>query len=205
MSHEEDKFYDRVREKTFEKRKRTRLEVWEENLKAIAALDTALQCGMCFFWCTEVFFRDTKNVIDIFGSQRGLINFELILTFWKVKSGKGGVQRSATQKAAAKQQKAAAQTTEGTYNRKSNTNNSSRTTEAHKHEKTVRTAAKAAQAAAEAAQTVQTTIKTAKAATQTRGPRRRGPKGLFVLSLASSRWNFGGVFEILVNFTTIGY
>ena len=37
------------------------------------------------------------------------------------------------------------------------------------------------------AQTVQTATKTAKAATETRGPRRRGPKGLFVFSLASSR------------------
>ena len=47
--------------------------------------------------------------------------------------------------------------------------------------------AKAAKAAAKAAQTVQTATKTGSAATGTRGLRRRGAKGLFVLSLASSR------------------
>ena len=51
-------------------------------------------------------------------------------------------------------------------------------------------AVKAAQAAAKAAQTVQTATKTTKAATETRGPRRRAPKGLFVFSLSFS-WNFG--------------
>ena len=52
--------------------------------------------GMCFVWDTTIFvyvmqkaFIGIQKILDFFGGQRGLINCKLLLTFWKVKSGKG--------------------------------------------------------------------------------------------------------------------
>ena len=58
-----------------------------------------------FFGIQNAFFRDTKKLFLTFSEVQGPHQlFELFLTFWKVRSGKGGVQRSATQKATGKQQ-----------------------------------------------------------------------------------------------------
>ena len=60
--------------------------------------------GMCFWWYKSLFGTQKTNFLEtpqsfvgrytmlFFGTQK------LFLTFWKVNSGKGGVQRSATQK-----------------------------------------------------------------------------------------------------------
>ena len=82
---------------------------------------------------------------------------------------------------------------------KSSTNMKNSSTNSSKVAQT--TTAKAAQATAKVAQTVQTATKTARAATETRGPRRRAPKGLFVLSLASSR----GISVVFLSFFFLRY
>ena len=69
-----------------------------------------------------------KFVLDIFGGQRGLINYKIVLELWKVKSGQGGVQLSANQKAAAK-----AAESSSTQNRKSNTKQQQKQQKNRKH------------------------------------------------------------------------
>ena len=130
--------------------------------------------GMRFFLDTKCFFAGYKK---------------LFLAFWKVKSGKGGVPRSATQKRQQKQQKAQ-------NNKKISTNNRSRTSRSKLHKqwrapnssntwkKAPKGSAKAAKEAARAAQTWKTAAQTAAKAAQTAAKtaqkqqqRHEGPEG----------------------------
>ena len=69
------------------KAKRLKHQFWPKSVwPKLATWDAFFSGAKVFFWDTKVFLGDTK----------------LFLTFWKIKRRKGGVQRSATQKAAAK-------------------------------------------------------------------------------------------------------
>ena len=47
---------------------------WDQPRKIVLTI-----IGMRFFWDTKCFFRDTENVLDIFGGQRGLTNCLIVL------------------------------------------------------------------------------------------------------------------------------
>ena len=215
---------------------------WQDSPLRLLALGTRRTAGCVFgvyislFWDTKdrsAFWETPKSFGWIkmlfsgykkcFSEVKGVSSIvKLFLTFWKVKSGKGGVQRTATQKAAAKavhsqqlkRQKAAAQTTvqatetkETAKNKRISTKNKSRTSSSklykqqHKEHQTATTQEKNTHRISKSStrssksNTNSTNSNAAKAAAETRGPRRAGPRrSLRDLSGVFS-WNFGGVFD----------
>ena len=157
----------------------------------------------CFWVDTKVFYEDTKNAF-FFGIQKKFLTFsevkrisfivKLFLTFWKVKSGKGGVQKGDPEKAVAKAARSQQQ------QKQHSTSSSKLHKQQHKQKH---------QKQQQKQRTNRNTSRNTSSSRDTRVQKAGAPKVSLCSHwriLVECWWCFRGFFfETPVNFTTIGY